>query len=937
MPTRPPQLVLIDGHALAYRMFFAPEMANFATRQGEPTNATHGFTRTLLTLLNAPQPPEYLAVSFDVGATFRDALYADYKGTRDKMPDKLQVQIERIHQVLEAFNIPSLEAEGYEADDVLGTVARLAGDMGIQTLIITGDRDLLQLVNEHTLVQLPGKSSGQVQLFDAEAVLEKYGVRPDQFVDLKALLGDTSDNIPGVAGIGEKSAAKLLQQFGTLENLYAHLDEVAENRARNALAAGREMADLSHKLSQIKLDVPIPFDLEACRTHAYDRAKVEILFRELEFRTLLKQVPGAEPALPPVDGQQLSLFDTPASATMPTSALIMGDQVTDVHVVQDAASLQALVDTLKAARAIAIDTETTSTDQMRAELVGISLSVEPESAYYIPVGHTDTGSPQLDLDTVVNALRPALSDPAIAKIGHNIKYDAVVLVRHGLDVAPLSFDTMLGEWLLRPEAARGKLGLKGQAFHRLGIQMTEIEALIGKGKTQITFDRVPIEQAAPYAAADADITLRLKNLIAPELERDGLIDLFNDLEMPLVSVLADMEMAGVLVDIEFLRGMSGEVGEILAQLKATITGLAGMDFNLNSTQQLSQILFERLKLPTQGMRKTASGHYSTAADVLESLRGQDTTGMIDALLQYRELEKLRSTYLDALPEMVHPQTGRIHTSYNQTGAVTGRLSSSDPNLQNIPIRSDVGKRIRQAFIAAPGHRLIVADYSQIELRVMAHVSEDAALKQAFVEDQDIHATTAATVHGIPLDQVTRAQRSFAKAVNFGLLYGMGAFRLARDSNLTLAEAEDFIKAYFERFPGVRRYLDETRELAKQQGYLETLLKRRRYFPALQSTDSSKQAEIERRAAEREAINMPIQGSAADIIKLAMVKLHSELKQRGSRARMILQVHDELVIEAPEAEVEGVADLVKAVMESAYPLSIPLKTDQYIVSNWGEAK
>lgn len=935
--TQGKKLVLIDGHALAYRMFYAQGPDNLSTRQGEPTNAVYGFTRTLLAVTSAESCPDYLAVSFDTGATFRDEMYPDYKGTREKMPDRLSVQIGRIHQVLEAFNIPIFEIDGYEADDVLGTVARRAGQQGVQTLIVTGDRDLLQLVDEHTTVQLPGSKPGEPQLFDIAAVQAKFGVRPPQIVDLKALLGDSSDNIPGVAGIGEKTATRLLQQYETVENLYSRLDEIGEGRVRTALEKGREMADLSYKLAQIVTDAPIDFDLEACRVREADTGKVVALFRELEFRSFLKMLPGAEAAsAEPTSGQQLSLFDdAPRQAAAPASS--EGEHITTTHIIQDEAALDALIGVLAAAPAIAFDTETTSTGQMQADLVGISLAVRPGEGYYIPVGHTLPGSRQLPLEQVIERLRPVMTDPSIPKIAHNIKYDAIVLSRHGLDVAPLSLDTMIGEYLVRPDVARGKLGLKSQAFIRLGIRMTEINELIGKGKSQITMDQVSIERAAPYAAADADVTLRLAEPIRAEIAEQSLEKLFYDVEMPLVAVLIDMERAGVLVDADLLRHMSVEVGETLADLKTRIVQIAGYEFNLNSTQQLSKVLFEDLRLPTQGMRKTASGFYSTAADVLEALKGQDTTGVIEALLRYRELEKLRSTYLDALPVLVNPLTGRIHTSYSQTGAVTGRLSSTDPNLQNIPIRSDVGRRVRHAFVAAPGCLLVVADYSQVELRVMAHFSGDEALRQAFLENQDIHATTAAAVNNIPLDQVTRSQRSFAKAVNFGLMYGMGAYRLARDSELTLAEAENFIAAYFERFPKVRQYLDETKRLAAAQGYLETPLGRRRYFPALQSTDTVRQAEIDRRAAEREAVNYPIQATAADLIKVAMIRLHDALRERGLGGKMILQVHDELVLEVPEEDVDATTVLVKEVMESAYPLDVPLRADVNVGRNWGEAK
>lgn len=928
------RLVLIDGHGLAYRMFFA--IRSLTTRQMEPTNATYGFTRTLVNLLNAENPPEYLAVSFDVGRTFRHDMFEDYKGTREKMPDDLRLQIERIHEVLEAFNIPILELDTYEADDILGTAANLAGEQGVETLIITGDRDLLQLVDEHTTVQLPGRQSGEVQDFDIPAVQEKYDLRPSQIVDFKALVGDQSDNIPGVRGVGEKTAVKLLKEYETLENLYAHIEEISSTRARNALEQYRDEAFLSYELAKIVTDVPIELDLEACRTRDYDRDKVAAIFQELEFRSLLSQVPGVEtPGTAARNGQQLPLFGTASPAEQPASA--QPEAPTNTHIIRDQAALEELARKLEAAQAIAFDTETTSTDQMQARLVGIALSVEPGEGYYIPVGHEASDADQLPLEQVIERLRPALTNLNIPKYGHNIKYDAVIMERHGLKVEPLSFDTMIGVWLIDAGRSRGNLGLKSQAFIRLGIEMTEIRELLGSGKNQITMDLVPVERAAPYAAADADMTLRLQQLVGQELAEQNMEKLFYEIEMPLVPVLIDMEQEGVLVDVDLLKQMSIELREVTGELIGRVYEIVGYDFNLNSTQQLSKALFETLQLPTDGIRKTSSGRYSTAADVLDILRDRDTTGVIESIFEYREAEKLRSTYVDALPALINPETGRIHSSFNQTGAVTGRLSSSNPNLQNIPIRTEMGRRVRDAFIAPPGHVLLAADYSQVELRILAHISGDEALLQAFHNDQDIHATTAAAVYNIPLEEVTRAKRSFAKSVNFGLLYGMGAFRLARDSGLTLTDAEAFITAYFERFPKVRQYLDATKQMAIEQGYVDTLLGRRRYFPALQSDARGRQAGIARRAAEREAINMPIQGTAADIIKVAMINLHHALQERDLHGQMLIQVHDELVLEVPEDEADETVTLVKEVMENAYPMDVPLRVDASTGLRWGELK
>ncbi len=942
------RLVLIDGHGLAYRMFFAIQ-AEMSTRAGEPTNATYGFTRMLVNLIAGDNPPDYVAVSFDVGTTFRDALFSEYKATRQKMPDSLHVQIKRIHEVLEAFNIPTLEAEGYEADDVLGTVARLAAQQGLETLIVTGDKDLLQLVDEHTRVQLPGARSGEVEIYDVEAVRRRFGFDPPQIVDFKALVGDKSDNIPGVAGIGEKTATELIQTYGTLDNIYAHLHEIKSARVRSALEAGREMAYLSRDLARIVTDVPLTFNLEACRTQDYDRHKVAAIFRELEFRSLLGLIPtegeeqphGAEQA---TEGAQLPLFENlptaleaPRETKSRAASVLPTAPPTHTVVVRDEVTLNEVAARLEAAPAIAFDTETTSTDPMRAELVGLSLAVEPGTGYYIPLGHKVDSGQQLPLALVVERLSPAMTNPAIPKYGHNVKYDAIVLARHGLQVSPLRFDTMIGEWLVHPGTQQGKLGLKALAFFRLGVEMTEIEDLLGVGRKQITMDLVPVERVAPYAAADADMTLRLVGPIARDLAANNLMRLFDEIEMPLVPVLIDMEMAGVLIDTDFLRSMAADLNRLLEEYIREIYAIVGYAFNINSTQQLSEALFHKLQLPTQGLRRTQSGHYSTAADVLEALLEVDTTGVVRAILDYREVEKLRSTYVEALPQMVNPTTGRIHTSFNQTGTVTGRISSSEPNLQNIPIRSDLGRRVREAFIAAPGCKLIGADYSQVELRIMAHISGDEGLRQAFWENQDIHASTAAKVFNIPLEAVTPNQRSFAKAVNFGLMYGMSAFRLARDSGLTLPEAESFIRTYFERFPRVREYIEATKRQALERGYVETLLGRRRYFPALQSTDTSSRAMAERRAAEREAINMPIQGTAADIIKIAMVRLHHALRERGLRGRMILQVHDELLLEVPDEEVEETLVLVREVMENAYPLDVPLRADARVGRSWGELK
>jgi DNA polymerase-1 len=924
MTTRP-RLFLIDGHALAYRTYFALTGvgggSRWITKSGEPTAGTYGFTSVLLRLLEQEQP-EYLAVAFDTGKTFRDDLYDEYKATRDKMPDDLRLQIDRIHEVVETFGIPILEADGFEADDVLGTVARRASEQGVDVIILTGDRDLLQLADENVVIRLSGQKLSEAIDYGPDQVRERYELDPDQLIDLKALIGDSSDNIPGVKGVGEKTAVKLLKEYQTLDAIYSNIEQI-ETRFRNKLEADRENAYLSRTLGQIKTDVTIAFDLKACRAAGYDRDGVLELFRVLEFRSLLDRIPGADVA---AGAGQMSLFAT--------SSETVHDMSRDVVVVETLAGLEQLAKRLSKAKHIAFDVETTSTDAMQANLVGISLAVETGKGYYLPVGHNrnSAGGEQLELATILDALRKPLTDAEIPKVGHNLKYDYIVLARLGLQVSPLAFDTMIAEWLCDP--ASRNLGLKSLAWVRLGIEMTEIEALIGSGKNQRSMADVPIQDVAPYAAADAEVCLNLLVDLEQELKDKGHWKLFTDLEMPLVAILAEMEMAGIKLDTGFLGQLSKTMGKRLSEIEAEIFQHAGHSFNINSTQQLSTVLFDELKLePPDRTRKTASGHYSTAASVLDALTDQHP--IIRQILEHREIAKLKSTYADSFPGQVHPETKRVHTSYNQTGSVTGRLASSEPNLQNIPIRTELGREIRRAFIAEPDHLLLSVDYSQIELRIVAHIAEDEAMIQAFLDDQDIHATTAAAVGNVSLDQVTPDMRRNAKAINFGLIYGMSAYGLTRTTDLTLAEAENFVKAYFERFPGVQSYLEQTRSRVVQDGYVETLLGRKRYFPQL--AQGSTTSEVIRARALREAINAPIQGSAADIIKLAMLRLPGELEAAGLTARMLLQVHDELVFECSVSELNATAELVQAVMQAAYKLRVPLKTDAKAGENWADMK
>ena len=928
----PPTLYLIDGHALAYRMYFALTAGGSSTRwqtsKGEPTAGTYGFARELLRIIEQ-EKPDYIAVAFDTGKTFRDEIFPAYKGTREKMPDDLSPQIGRIRQMVDAFNIPRLEMEGFEADDVLGSIARIAAGQGLGVKIITGDRDLLQLVNERTAVYLAGDD--QNYLTD-EDVIKKLGVPPDQVVDYKALVGDKSDNIPGVAGVGEKTAIALLEKFKTLENIYQNIDQV-ENRWKSKLEQNKENAYLSRDLAQIKTDLKVKLDLEHAKAQELDFPAIESFFRELEFRSLLKtleRLSGTETAVATVAsaplkaGQQMSMFvNEPQVVYAQINNLNIDVKIIDTH-----KKLADLVKALNKAKVISFDTETTSTEEMKAEVVGISLAIKEGEGYYIPTGH-NSGT-NLPIEQVLAALKGPLTDPKIGKIAHNAKYDYIVLARHGLRVSPLTFDTMLAEFIIDP--ASRNLGLKNLAFVKLGEEMTRIEDLIGRGKKQISMADVPIESVAPYAVADAEIPWRLMALQRDELKRVNGEKLLEEIDLPLTPVIADMEMTGISLDLPFFEETSKRLEKRMSEIEKQVYELVGKPFNINSTQQLSDILFQRLGLePPDRGNKTASGHFSTSAGVLDLLRGKHP--VVDLILAHRELSKIKSTYVDALQVALNSETGCVHTSYSQIGAVTGRLSSSNPNLQNIPIRTEEGRRIRHGFVASKGNVLLSVDYSQIELRIVAHMAQDEGMLAAFRADEDIHATTAAAIYSVKPEAVTKNMRRHAKAINFGLIYGMSVFGLTRTTELTLAEAETFVKAYFQKFPGVKKYLDGIRKQAAQQGYVETLLGRRRYFPALQSKAN---VQLKNRE-EREAINAPVQGTAADIMKIAMLKIPPALKQAGLKAKMLLQVHDELVFECPEKELEKTARVIQDVMTNAYPLSIPLSTEARYGPNWGEMK
>lgn len=931
----PEILFLIDGHALAYRTYFALTAGagggRWVTSKGEPTAGIYGFASVLMKILEI-EDPDYLAVAFDTGKTFRDDIYPAYKGTRAKMPEDLRPQIERIRQLVDAFNIPRLEMEGYEADDVLGSVSkRIVGD-GYGVKIFTGDRDLLQLVDERLIVNLPGRSLSQSKDYLPQDVVDAFGVRPDQIVDYKALVGDSSDNIPGVRGVGAKTAVKLLQAYDTLDNIYAHLDELKPG-LKKKLEESKDNAYLSQRLARIVTDLDVPIDLEMARPRQFDPDVVRDLFRELEFRSLLKRLNVLETMYGKriaVDGEQLSLFGGVHVTNNSRGKIEDAGSEIRARLVNTSKGLNDLVQKLNAAKVIAFDTETTSTNKMEAKLVGISLAIDEREGYYLPVGHAKSDAAQLKLSQVMDALKGPLTNPKIEKVGHNLKYDYVVMLRHGLKVEPLTFDTMIAEWLINPSSRN--LGLKNLAWVRLGAQMTNIRDLIGKGKNQKSMADIAITKVLPYAVDDAVIVLRLLPLLKSDLEKVSVRQLFERMEMPLISVLAEMEMAGICLDVAFLKQMSEKLAKRMRTIEDSVYEQVGKKFNINSTQQLSVVLFDKLGLnPPDRTRKTSSGHYSTAASVLELMRGAHP--VVDLILEYRELSKLRSTYIDSLPLQVNPDTGRIHTSYNQAGSVTGRIASSDPNLQNIPVRTELGREVRKAFVAEDGHQLLAADYSQVELRIAAHMAQDKAMIDAFRKGEDIHTATAAAIYHVPAGEVTREQRRHAKAINFGLLYGMSPFGLTRSTDLTLAEAEDFVERYFEQFPGIKRYIDDIQEKAKKLGYVETLLGRRRYFPSLQR-DRNKN--VQNRAL-REAINAPVQGTAADIIKLAMLEVQKTIHEKGLGVRMLLQVHDELIFEVQETDAKQVAQMVKSIMENIYQLDVPLKVDISVGKNWGELK
>jgi DNA polymerase-1 len=986
------RLVLIDGFGIIFRAYHAIK-SGLATSKGELTNATFGFTSMLLEVLRR-DTPDYIVLAFEGGHTFRHEEFVEYKANRAEMPNDLANQIWRIREVVEALGITIYEQAGFEADDVIGTLAKQANERGLEALIVTGDNDLLQLVNDQTRAVLPGAGPrarfSDARYYDVQGVIDRYGFGPEFVPDYKAIVGDKSDNIPNVPGLGDKTATDLITTYGKVENILEHVDEL-KPKVSEALKNYRDQVIQSKRIATIVTEVPVQLDIASAKVGQANRERLIEIFRELEFNSLVPKINKLElgqpsnaaspaelapsaPSAPPAaakgkaepaagvqpwkqgQGGQLSMFDldrpadgetaSPAarnSLVLPKMAPpVLPDNV-NYRAVRTREELEQLVARIKEAGRFAFDTETTAIDTIRAELVGVSISPEPGESYYIPVGHrqpvegspasvTEKSADQLDWAEVREALEAVFYDPKIFKAAHHAKYDLEILHRAGINLFKVNvdFDVMVAAQLV----GMLKAGLKDLAFNRLGEEMTHIEELIGTGKKQITIDLAPVENVVAYAGADADMTLRLVDDLAPQLDRDGLSDLFMKVEMPLVPVLATMELCGITVDVPSLQSISTSLFKKMEQLEKEIYEAVGYKFNINSPDQLGEALFGKLGLP--GGKKTSTGKFSTTKEILDGLRDHDPA--VGKILDFRHFGKLKSTYVDSLPLLINPETGRIHTSFHQIGSSTGRISSSDPNLQNIPIRTESGSEIRRAFVAdnSSDHRLFkddesvlfAADYSQIELRILAHLTQDPRLVDAFQNDKDIHAATASDVFGVVENEVTPDMRRMAKTVNFGIIYGLSAFGLSQRTGFSVKEAGTFIKEYNERYPAIKAYLDQTPNQARETGYVQTILGRRRYMGELRNSNAAI-----RQAAERQAINMPVQGTAADIVKIAMVRVSNEVREKKLRAKLLLQVHDELVFEAPRSELAVLAELVKRNMEGVVKLSVPLKADLKVGPNW----
>ena len=918
-PSNP--LILVDGSSYLYRAFFASQQADLRTSTGLPSGAVRVMAN-MMRSLRKQYPDCHVAVVFDAkGKTFRDDIYPEYKANRASMPDDLRSQVAPIHQMIKAMGFPFLMVEGVEADDVIGTLARQATEKQLPVLISTGDKDMAQLVSDHvTLID----TMKDVKT-DREGVIEKFGVPPELIIDYLALMGDKVDNIPGMTGVGEKTALALLQGIGSIDEIAANLDKVAALGFRGSKAFAdkfreqEEQVRLSYRLATIKTDVELEQSLEQLQLQPVDKESLLAVYREYELRNLIKELEsGGEEG-----SERAGQDEADDESTAPVAAI-----ETDYRCILDEAEFDGWLEQLKAAPLFAFDTETTSLDYMEARIVGVSFAVEAGKAAYVPFGHDYLGAPvQLSEAMVLGKLKPLLEDPTRLKVGQNLKYDRNVLLNHDIDLQGIAYDTMLESYVLNSTASRHDMDSLAKRY--LGVETTSFEDIAGKGVKQLTFNQIELEQAAPYAAEDADITLRLHQTLWGQLEVvPGLAKVFNEIELPLLPVLARMELLGTTIDPKLLHQQSQEIELRLAELEKQAHELAGQEFNLSSPKQLGEILFTKLGLPI--IKKTPKGAPSTAEEVLAELA--ETYELPRLLMEHRGLAKLKSTYTDKLPLMIKPQTGRVHTSYHQAVAATGRLSSTDPNLQNIPVRNEQGRRIRQAFIPCAGYKLVAADYSQIELRIMAHLSGDKGLLTAFAEGKDIHKATAAEVFGVALDAVTTDMRRSAKAINFGLIYGMSAFGLAKQLGIGRAEAQKYMDLYFERYPGVLEYMERTRQQAEAQGYVETLFGRRLYLPDIKSRNAGL-----RKAAERAAINAPMQGTAADIIKRAMINVDGWIRGiEDESIRMLMQVHDELVFEIREEKLEEYIAIIKEKMSAAAELDVPLVVEAGTGDNWDQA-
>ena len=941
-------LVLVDGSSYLYRAFHAfPPLTN---REGEPTGAMYGVVNMLKSLISQVEP-SHIAVVFDAkGKTFRDELFEQYKSHRPPMPDELRSQIQPLHAIIQALGIPLISVEGVEADDVIGTLAVQAAKEGKHVLISTGDKDMAQLVNDHIMLINTMNNT----LLDREGVIEKYGIPPELVIDWLALQGDSSDNIPGVKGVGEKTALALLQGIGSIKTIYENLDKVAELSFRGAktfapkLLAEKEMADLSYLLATIKTDVELDVTHDQLTTSPQDRDKLVELFGKYEFKKWLNEVMNGTNPVTTSTKERIPNNYTATQAVEKTESFAKVEiDRSKYETVTTEAQLAKWIKKIQAEKLVAVDTETNALDVMSAELVGISFGLASGEACYIPLTHKEEVSEQagqgdlfaentanvsyelvknqLNLTACLVALKPILEDEQIKKIGQNIKYDLTVFANHGIEVQGVAFDTMLESYT---QNSTGRHNMDDLAERYLGHKTIVFEEVAGKGKNQLTFDKIALDVASEYAAEDADVTMKLHQTLFPELEKTPtLLKLFNDIEMPLVRVLSHIERNGVLIDPQKLLAQSQEIEQRLAEVEAEVHQAAGQEFNLASTKQLQEILFEKLGLPVK--KKTPKGAPSTNEEVLEEL-AQEGHIVPKLLIEHRGLSKLKSTYTDKLPQMINPKTGRVHTSYHQAVTATGRLSSSDPNLQNIPIRNEEGRRIRQAFIALEGYKIVAADYSQIELRIMAHLANDAGMQKAFAEGKDIHRSTAAEIFGVSLEEVTNEQRRNAKAINFGLIYGMSEFGLSNQLGISRQEARSYMDAYFNRYPNVLQFMTDIKTKAAEQGYVETLLGRRLYLPEIKSSNA-----MRRKAAERVAINAPMQGTAADIIKVAMIGI-DKMIFGDENIKMIMQVHDELVFEVKAEKVDHYSQLIKEEMEKAIKLHVPLIADVDVGDNWDEA-